>query len=652
MTKALPVELAHVAPLDPVTQFATDVVEQRIVAGRYVVLACRRHLNDLRDADQKGLIWKPAEAEWHINFFPRCLTLPEDTDVDEDEETDDAVRSEGGTPFVLSPHQAFIVGSLFGWFSVRVSKKTGARRERQRFRIAFYQGAKGCGKTPLGAGILILLLVKKGVRGAQLFCAGAMKEQALIPFADCLKMVHASPALRELIKETGHNLAVLSTGNFIRPISSDSRSQSGKRVKAAVIEELFEHQDGRLVRKVVAGIKGQPDALIFVPTNTGFDRESVCYEYYDYSCQILEGTLHNDTWFAFVCSLDSCPRCYAKGQRQPSDDCPDCDNWQVEGPHWLKPNPNLGVSIPWQYLRDQVRVAIDVPSERNEVRRLNFCQWTDQLTVFIPGESWARCATRHSRAAYLASLEGRDCVLGIDLSDKIDLSSVVCTFPRSLEDAGLPGATAGGSPAIVGDVAGDIANDAGSKPSDRPTLNYAVDVLPYFWMPQKTLARRAQEDKIPYPDWEKDGWITTWPGSLIDHDAIVDFIIHVLATKYRLRGIRIDNAGASGVVSKLKREYGEDFVEEVPQSFSRLSEPTKLLEALVVSSNLTHDGNPCMAWNISNMGVEENTWREIRPIKLTQRKRIDGGVALIEGLEGLCATDDDPPVDGPLVVAA
>jgi phage terminase large subunit-like protein len=638
--------MTTLAARDPTTQFATDVVARRIVASRKNIQACQRHLHDLRDAEAKGLIWNPAEAQWHIDFFPECLTLPEETDADEDATDAIDVRPAAGTPFVLSPYQQFIVGSLFGWFAIHRSPRTGARRVRQRFRIAFFQGGKGCGKTPLGAGLLILLLVKRGVRGAQLFCAGAMKEQALIPFADCLKMVHASPHLMALIKETGHNLAVLATGNFIRPISSDSRSQSGKRVQGAVIEELHEHPNGGLVQKVVAGIKGRPNALIFLPTNTGFDRESVCYQYYDYACQILEGTLINESWFAYVCHLDACDACHAKGKRQPSDDCPDCDDWKIEGPHWLKANPNLGVSIPWQYVRDQVRVAIDLPTERNTVRRLNFCQWTDQLTVFITAESWQACATPLTRAAFLASLEGRECFLGIDLSDKIDLSSVVAIFPRPLAHEPAARAATGEGPAVDG--------DAGPSPDDGPPIDCAVDVLPFFWMPEKTLARRAQEDKIPYPDWVRDGWVTTTPGVRIDHDAIAAFIIDVLAVTYRLRGIGIDNASASGLVSKLKRHFGDEFVEEIPQGFTRLSDPTKTLEALVVSVNLTHDANPCLAWCLANMAIEENPWRQIRPVKITQRKRIDGGVATIDALERLGAAPDttDGPAEDPVVVAA
>jgi phage terminase large subunit-like protein len=229
--------------------------------------------------------------------------------------------------------------------------------------------------------------------------------------------------------------------------------------------------------------------------------------------------------------------------------------------------------------------------------------------------------------AFRASLLGRECFLGIDLADKIDLASVVGVCPRPL----LEGAIA----ARAADAGPDALLE-GPQLADR--INVAVDVRAWFWMPQKTLLRRAQEDKIPYPDWVRDGHVRSTPGSLIDHDAIVAFIIEELAKTYRIRGIGIDQAGAAGVVSKLKRHFGDELVQEVPQGFRRLSEPTKLLEALVVSGHLTHDGNPCLAWCLANMAIEENDWREIRPVKIAQRKRIDGGVALIDALERLTAT--------------
>jgi len=611
------------ARLDVVTDYATQVVAGSIIASRLVRLAGARHLDDLARQEEKRLEWRQEDADEVIDFFPTCLCLPEETDADEDVEASDDVMPEHGTPFVLSPFQAFIVGSLFGWVSILISKKTGARRVQQRFRIAYVEIAKGAGKTPLGAGILIFMLVKHGVRGAQLFCAAVTKDQAKLAFADCLKMVHASPLLKKLITETGNNLAVKSTGSFIRPISAEKRGLDGKRVQGAVVDELHEHPSGVVVVKLIAGIKGRPNALIFIPTNSGFDRESICWHYHEYSRQILEGTIVNESWFAFVCHLDACDRCHAAGKLQPSDDCPDCDDWKTEGPHWLKACPNLGVSVTWQYQRDQVRLGVDMPSERNWIRRLNFCFWTDQVTVWITTEQWTACATLLSPEAFRASLAGRECFIGIDMSDKIDLSSVVCIFPRAIAREQAEGEAADASAAGENQQNIDL---------DRPTLDCAIDVLPFFWMPEKTLHRRAQEDHIPYPDWKQDKFITTWPGSLIDHDAIAEFIIGPLAKLYRIRGIGIDQAGAAGVVNKLKRHFGEDLVDEVPQGFHSLTESSKLMEALVITINVEQDGNPAMRMCMGNMGKEENAWREIRPVKLHQRKRIDGGVALIDAI--------------------
>lgn len=584
---------------DPVTAYAEAVRDGKIVAAGLVRLACLRHLRDLEQATANGLEWRPAAAQNVIDFFAEVLCLPDET---EDGGSD-------GKPFVLSLFQQFIAGSLFGWFTAE-----GFRR----FRVAYIETAKGSGKTPFVAGLMLYLLVADGERGAQVYCAAVTKDQAKLAFTDAENMVKVSPYLAAAVDQKVNNLAVLETGSFMRAISAEKRGLDGKRVHGCAIDELHEHPSNIVTVKMRAGTKNRKNALIVEITNSGFNRETVCWEHHDMSRQILQGLIVNDSWFAFVCHLDACPKCQASGKYQPSDDCPHCDDWKTEGPHWLKANPNLGISLSWQYLREQVREALELPSQRNMVRRLNFCQWTQQMTVWIPPEEWAaRKGTISS-----ASLAGRDCFLGIDLSDKIDLSSVVAIFPRDLE-----------RPVPSGDA------------EQTPRIDHAIDVLAFFWMPEKTLHRRAQEDKIPYPDWMTAGYVTATTGFMVDHDAIVDFIIGNLSKKYRIRGIGIDASGATAVITRLRREFGaasspteREFVEEIRQGFRGQSDGSKAMEALIVSGNLAHDGHPLMAWCMSNMAKEENNWREIRPLKINERKRIDGGVALIDAIAKMLQT--------------
>jgi phage terminase large subunit-like protein len=164
-------------------------------------------------------------------------------------------------------------------------------------------------------------------------------------------------------------------------------------------------------------------------------------------------------------------------------------------------------------------------------------------------------------------------------------------------------------------------------------LNTAVDALTFFWLPERSIERRAQEDGVPYPEWAKarESWLFTTPGDVIDHDAILEFVL-ALTKQFKVSAIGIDAAGATAFTTRLQRELGEAMVKEVPQGFRHLSEPSKLLEALVVSGHLRHPNNPVMNWCVGNLAIEENAWQEIRPVKISQRQRIDGPVSLILAL--------------------
>lgn len=109
------------APFDPVTAYARDAVDGKVLVNKWVRLACERHLRDL---EREDLVWDLEACNRVIAFFRVVLRL-------------NAGEFEG-QPFVLQPWQAFIVGSLFGWKGL-----DGWRR----FRVAYIEIAKGNGKA-------------------------------------------------------------------------------------------------------------------------------------------------------------------------------------------------------------------------------------------------------------------------------------------------------------------------------------------------------------------------------------------------------------------------------------------------------------------------------------------------------------------------
>lgn len=546
----------------PVTAYARRVTadaaeKDRIVAGPLVRLACARHLRDLEDGAARGLTFDVSRATKAIEFFRDYLTYPDHPRF-------------AGKPFVLSPFQEFIVGSLAGW--------RGADGG-QRFGTAYVEVGKGNGKTPMAAGYLLfhLLAARSPV---QCYSAANSQRQAGDLFRDAERMVARSPLLRKRFDPTTGNLAVPATGSFFRVVSSERRTLDGLRVYGAGIDEVHEQMDSQVIDKITAGVKGIPDALILLVTNSGFDRESVCWRLHDYTRQVLDGTLIDDTWFGYVAGLD-------EGDDPLTD--PTC---------WIKANPNLDVSVTTEYLQKQVREAVGMPSKQGLIKRLNFCVWTDTATTWIPRETWTACS---DPAMTLDALTGRECYIGIDLSAKIDPSAVALIFPRAINE--------------------------GSTDS----LNLAADVVVKFWMPRNTLARREHEDHVPYSEWEQAGVLESTAGDLVDHDVIVEFILRDVAERFHVRGIGVDMAGATAVVTRLQRELG-DLVVEIPQGFRHLSEPSKQLEALIVAGRLRVAPNPMLDWNVANLAIEHNKWNEIRPVKVNPRQRIDGCVAIIDAL--------------------
>jgi phage terminase large subunit-like protein len=585
-------------PLDPVTQYATDVDSGRIVAGRYVRLACRRHLDDLERRHNGAdfpYVFKPELAEDVFEFFRTFLTL------DEPNEESDAA------PFEMLQWLKFCFGSLAAW--VHVIDGT------LRFQQSYLETAKGSCKTPTAAGYGLFRLVGLNRRSTENYSLGVNGDQANYLYQFAKRMAERSDDLHDLLDVGEYNLAWVARNSFFRPLTSEGRSLDNKRIFTAIIEELHEHPTATIPEKMRLGIKGQVDAQIIELTNSGDDKTSVCWAHHEYSAQVLERTVIDEQWFAYVCTLDPCDACLKKGMTTPDDGCAQCDSWTDERV-WPKVNPAiLELKSLVGYTRGIVKQALNQPSMLARVKRLNFCIWTQAHTIWIPGEQWHAC----KRVIPDPPVTGIPCACMFDMSMKIDLAS--CVFAQRIDDA----TDAEPASVIIAD------NEDGQSIQKTWSVNYRVRLYPYFWLPEAMFEQRIKNERLPLKLWRDMGQLRVTKGPVIDHHQIADEFKSELAPKFKPQRVGYDPYNATEFAVGL-RDRGKFTIVEVPQG-RRMSEYIKLFHALVLLGRVEHDGNYTLAWCIANAEPKtdrfENVWLE----KSAATKRIDGAIASVGAMQ-------------------
>jgi phage terminase large subunit-like protein len=547
-------------PPDPVSAYARKVVARKIVTNRLVRLACARHLDDRKNAAAYGLVWNQREADRVIALFAE-LKLPT------------------GDPFVLQPSQAFIVGSLFGWYL-----EDGARR----FRTAYIEEAKGNGKTPLAAGIGIVGTVADGRQNAEVYTAGVTRDQAHYLWDDGRRMVEASQTLMSLFQVGAHNLFVPSTDSYMRPVSAEARSLDQKRVHMALIDEIHEHEGPLVVEKMRAGVKGDDSALIVEITNSGYDRTSICWQHHVMSVAVLEGTVRNDSWFAFVCGLD------------------DGDDWTDEKV-WPKANPLLDVSVTRRYLREQVQEARDMPAKAALVARLNFCVWTEASAGAMVMDRWDA-----GKPVPLIPA-GALVYAGLDLSSTTDLASLVLVHE---DDAGV------------------------------------IHVEPHFWCPAAAIEARSRRDHLPYDVWARDGLLTVTDGDVIDYDAILADMTDLSAryqiaecAYLRLNATQfVTAAGSLTTMVPVAQTY-------IGLSAATKDWLARIAGSTMDAPRIRHGGNPVLRWMAANLVVDTGPNSDMKPSNDRSVERITGQTAAILALGRLVSPHEPAPAE-PGILAA
>lgn len=526
--------------------YAAGVMSGEIVACKWVRLAVERHLNDLENAAERGLYFDE-NAAWHIiDFFQFTRHLKGEW---------------AGHPIELESWQQFFLWVAFGWM-----RADGTRR----FRFAYLEIARKNGKTTKAAGVGLYLAFADGEMGAEVYACATKKDQAKICHGAAANMVKMSPDLAEFLTVLNNNINDPHTLSKFEPLGRDSDSTDGLNPSGAVMDELHAWKTRDLWDVIETGTGSRTQPMIMAITTAGYNRHSICWEKHEYLCKILSGIIADDSFFGMIYTLD------------------DGDNFEDEK-NWVKANPNLGVSVKLDDLREAVKRAKESPAAMNSVLRLRLNVWTQAETRWLNIDKWRQCGG----AIEPSSLRGRICYGGLDLSSSIDISAWVLVFPPVEE----------GEPYIA---------------------------QCRFFIPEDNMRLRTRRDRVPYEAWCANGLITATPGNVIDYAWIIDQV-QKDAEEYDLQEIAFDRWGATLIYQQLT-DLGMQVV-EFGQGFASMSPPAKELEKLVLSKMLRHGGNPVLTWMADNVVVVMDPAGNIKPAKDRSLEKIDGIVALIMALD-------------------
>lgn len=469
-----------------------------------------------------------------------------------------------GTPFWLLPWQEQLIRDIFG-----IVKPDGNRQ----FRTAFVEICKKVGKSELAAAVALYLLYADNEPSAEVYGAAADRQQASIVFDVAKQMVEMSPALMKRSKLMGATKRIVNYSNagYYQVLSAEVGGKHGFSVSGLVFDEIHT-QPNRQLYDVLT--KGSSDArqnpLHFIITTAGNDRHSIAYELHTKAVDILEGRRVDPTFYPVVYGLK------------------DDEDWEDEE-NWYKVNPSLGYTVDIERLRDAYREAKQNPADEITFKWLRCNMWVSSTVAWIPDAIYMR----GNESIEAASLEGRDCYAGLDLSSTGDITALVLIFP----------------------------------PRDE---NEKYVLLPYFWIPEETIPRRVKANSVPYDIWKKQGYIMSTEGNVIHYDFIEKFIIY-LSEKYHILEIAVDRWNATQMIQNLE---GEGFtIVPFGQGFSSMSAPTKEFYRLLMEGRIIHGGNPVLRWMAGNVVIDTDPAGNIKVTKAKSKEKIDGIVAAIMALD-------------------
>ena len=521
--------------------YVTGIMDGSRPSCRYIKLACQRWLDDLKRPDlyfDSAVYLKICRFSRQFKHYKGPLA---------------------GQFFKPEDWQLFVFANIIGLKRVESG--------RRKYRLGDLYLPRKNGKTFLSAIFALWFLMMDGEAGAEVYMAALDQEQAKLCYDAAITLGRGS-IFGKLLKIYNSRLKTEcpQVNGVMKPLSKDTQNKDGLNIHAAICDERHAWPSTEMLDVIKTGMGARPQPFILSISTAGVDVSNPYFSDVEAYKSEMTGAmpLEDDHFFMLYC---------------PDEE----DRWEDEET-WIKTNPNLGVSLSWDYMRStfneaQVRGGSYIVSF--QTKNLNL--WVDAPKVWLPDEDVALC----NRPFDEADLAGEECYVGIDLASKNDICATALFFPKYMY----------------------------------------VKFL--FILPEGKISERS--DRVDYRKWMEEGWIVSCPGRVLDEGWYIATLFDQLR-RYDVRCIAYDPWGMWDLKHQFSRY--EDELMEYSQDIRHMSVPTKRLESEVLKHRMNFGGNPVIRWMMRNVVVYIDPNANVKLDKAKSRNKIDGVVALVDAIGG------------------
>jgi len=374
------------------TGYAQAVVKGKIAACKWVKLACKKHLDELKASRRRVFpyYFDPDAANKVCTF----LSLMPHTK---------GKWARKRETITLEPWQCFAFCVLFGW---KIKKN-----DRRRYRKAYFAVPRKNGKSIIGSGIGLFMFAADGEFGAEVYSGATTEAQAWEVFRPAKQMLERTPQLQEALGAEVWAKALLSPADGSRFEPVIGKPGDGASPSCAIVDEYHEHDTSELVDTMETGMGAREQPLLLMITTAGFNIAGPCFDQEQDAKKVLEGVLDDPELFALIYTID-------------------------EGDDWTSPavlrkaNPNFGISVDEDFLLAQQRQATQSASKQTRFKTKHLNIWCSAKSAWLNMLEWNKCADLTLRPE---QFRGERCYITLDLASRSDVCVIMLMFVRELE---------------------------------------------------------------------------------------------------------------------------------------------------------------------------------------------------------------------------